>query len=60
MDFGPWIVHVPIDQFTTNTFADAVHQCYLYRKKIGEDENGEPVYAWPIIEMPWQTRSKFY
>lgn len=60
MDFGPWIIHVPISVLTSNTFADSLHQCYIYRKEIGRDENDDPIYAWPIIEFPWKTRSKFY
>lgn len=30
MDFGPWIVHVPVDALTKNTYADAKHQCYFF------------------------------
>lgn len=60
MEFGPWDVHVPIDQLTGNTYANAVHQCYIYRHESGTDENGQPIYSWPIIPMPWRTVSPFY
>lgn len=47
MIFGPWLIHATPDQLRLNSYADALHQCYM------------SFFGWRIA-YPWLSQSPFY
>lgn len=47
MEFGPWLVYATPAQLELNSYADALHQCYV------------SIFGWRI-PYPWISQSPFY